>query len=64
MPRRTAQYSYADINRIGEWAIKKGLKALIVDLSTGTRITVPLDKDFNVGNQETANPEFDDDFTL
>lgn len=43
---------------------KKGLKALIVDLSTGTRITVPLDKDFNVGNQETSNSEFDDDFTL
>ncbi len=43
---------------------KKGLKALIVDLLTGTRITVPLDKNFNVGNQETASSEFDDDFML
>lgn len=64
MPRRTAQYSYADINRIGEWAIKKGFKALIVELSTGTRITVPLDKDFHFGSQEADSPEFDDDFTL
>lgn len=52
MSRKSALFTQADINRVGIWAKKMGLKALIVDMPSGVKITVPLDKDFNVNNIE------------
>lgn len=52
MSRKAAPFTQADINRVGVWAKKMGLKALIVDMPSGVKITVPLDEDFNVNNIE------------
>lgn len=64
MSRRPAQYTQADINRVGEWAMKKGLKALIVDMPSGVKITVPLDEDFEVDGTKANKNELPDEFTL
>lgn len=52
MSRKAAPFTQADINRVGAWAKKMGLKALIVDMPSGVKITVPLDKEFDVNNIE------------
>ncbi|WP_279059340.1 hypothetical protein [Bartonella apis] len=52
MSRKAALFTQAEINRVGIWAKKHGLKALIIDMPSGVKITVPLDKDFNVNNIE------------
>lgn len=64
MSRRPAQYTQADINRVGEWAMKKGLKALIVDMPSGVKITVPLDEDFEVDGNKANKNELPDEFTI
>ena len=64
MSRRPAQYTQADINRVGEWAMKKGLKALIVDMPSGVKITVPLDEDFEVNGTKAKKNELPEGFTL
>ena len=56
MSRKAALFTQAEINRVGIWAKKHGLKALIIDMPSGVKITVPLDKDFNVNNTEQTEP--------
>lgn len=48
MSRRAATFIQADLNRVGAYAMKIGLKAMIIELPSGARIILPLDKDFSV----------------
>lgn len=64
MSRRPARFTQADINRIGEWALKKGLKALIVTTPDGVQYTVPLKDDFEIKGIKTDKSELPEGFTL
>lgn len=64
MSRRAAQFIQADINRIGGWALKKGLKALIITTPSGVQYTVPLDEDFEIKGAKADKNELPDGFTL
>ena len=64
MSRKSALFTQADINRAGEWAKKHGLKALIIDMPSGVRITIPLDKEFDLNNTEPTKQKYDDNFTI
>ncbi len=64
MSRRPAQFTTADINRIGEWAMKKGLTKIIVDMPSGVTITVPLDKDIEADDLVTNKTKYDGNFTI
>ena len=52
------------MNRAGEWAKKHGLKALIIDMPSGVKITIPLDKEFDLNNTEPTKQKYDDNFTI
>jgi len=66
MPRRAAAFTSADIARLVRGAREAGAIVAIIEMPSGVKFSIPLDKDFIFSQDEgvESKERFDDDFTL
>jgi len=66
MPRRAASFTQADIARLVRGAREAGAPLAIIEMPSGVKFSIPLDKDFTFSQDKgvESKERFDDNFTL